>query len=89
MTVLADYFIIANVTSNTHVRSLAEEVEEKMREKGVQPRSIEGRSTGWILLDYEDVVIHIFTPQDREYYSLERLWSDAATVELSELLGEE
>lgn len=88
LTVIADYFIIANGTSSTHVRSLAEEVEEKMREKGVQPRSIEGRSTGWILLDYEDVVIHIFTPQDREYYSLERLWSDAATVDLSEILEE-
>lgn len=86
LTVLADYFIIVNGTSNTHVRSLAEEVEEATQKIGVSPRSIEGRATGWILLDYGDVVVHVFTPQDREYYSLERLWSDASFVDVSDIV---
>ncbi len=85
LTVIADYFIIVNGTSNTHVRSLAEDVEEKISELGIKPRNIEGRSTGWILLDYNDVVVHIFTPQDREYYNLERLWSDASFIDISEI----
>lgn len=85
LTVIADYFIIVNGTSNTHVRSLAEDVEEKISELGIKPRNIEGRSTGWILLDYSDVVVHIFTPQDREYYNLERLWSDASFIDISEI----
>ena len=85
LTVLADYFIIVNGTSNVHVRSLAEEVEEKISEAGVTPRSIEGRSTGWILLDYGDVVVHVFTPQDREYYNLERLWSDASFIDIEDM----
>lgn len=88
LTVLADYFIIVNGTSNTHVRSLAEEVEEEIGKMGVEPRNIEGRSTGWILLDYGDVVVHVFTPSDREYYSLERLWSDASFVDVSDIVTE-
>ncbi len=87
LTVIADYFIIANGTSSTHVHSLAEEVEDATSKIGVEPRNVEGRSTGWILLDYNDVVVHIFTPDDREYYSLERLWSDAATVDMSDILA--
>ena len=78
LTVLADYFIIANGTSNTHVRALAEEVEYATDQLGVKTRNIEGRSTGWILLDYGDIVVHVFTPQDRDYYGLERLWKDGA-----------
>lgn len=88
LTVLADYFIIVNGTSNTHVRALAEEVEEETAKLGVTPRNIEGRSTGWILLDYGDVVVHVFTPQDREYYSLERLWSDAAFLDTDDIVSE-
>ncbi|MCD7774074.1 MAG: ribosome silencing factor [Clostridiales bacterium] len=86
LTVIADYFIIASGTSSTHVRSLSEEVEETISKIGAEPRNIEGRATGWILLDYSDVVVHIFTPEDREYYSLERLWSDAAIMDISEVL---
>ena len=86
LTVLADYFIIANGTSNTHVRALAEEVEELLAEDGILPRSIEGRSTGWILLDYGDIVVHVFTPADRDYYSRERLWKDAAFEDISDII---
>ena len=88
LTVLADYFIIANGTSNTHVRALAEEVEAELSDVGVEPRNIEGRSTGWILLDYSDVVVHVFTPHDREYYNLERLWQDGEEMDISSLISE-
>ena len=88
LTVMADYFIIANGTSNTHVRALAEEVEEELSIVGVEPRNIEGRSTGWILLDYSDVVVHVFTPNDREYYNLERLWQDGEELDISSLISE-
>ena len=88
LTVLADYFIIANGTSNTHVRALAEEVEAELSDVGVEPRNIEGRSTGWILLDYSDVVVHVFTARDREYYNLERLWQDGEELDISSLISE-
>ena len=88
LTVMSDYFIIANGTSNTHVRALAEEVEAELSDAGVEPRNIEGRSTGWILLDYSDVVVHVFTPRDREYYNLERLWQDGEEVDISSLISE-
>ncbi len=86
LTVIADYFIIANGTSNTHVRALAEEVEELLAQEGILPRSIEGKSTGWILLDYSDIVVHVFTPADRDYYSLERLWKDADFEDISDII---
>lgn len=86
LTVIADYFIIANGTSNTHVRALAEEVEELLAQEGILPRSIEGKSTGWILLDYGDIVVHVFTPADRDYYSLERLWKDADFEDISDII---
>ena len=88
LTVMADYFIIANGNSNTHVRALAEEVEYELSKAGEQVRSIEGRSTGWILLDYSSVLVHVFTPKDREYYNLERLWQDGEEIDISDIIGE-
>ena len=88
LTVLADYFIIANGNSNTHVRALAEEVEYELSNAGEQVRSIEGRSTGWVLLDYSSVLVHVFTPRDREYYNLERLWQDGEEIDISDIIGE-
>ncbi len=86
LTIVSDYFVIANGTSNTHVRALADEVEEEMSKLGVEPDHIEGRATGWILLDYGCVLVHIFDPQSREYYNLERLWGDAAKVDISDIV---
>ena len=76
-TILADYFVLATGTSNTHVRALADELEFKLNEeKGLSPNHIEGDETNkWIRLDYGSVVVHIFTPQGREFYKLERLWN--------------
>lgn len=86
--IVADYFIIATGTSNTHVKALAEEVEYEMTQLGIEPSHIEGRATGWILLDYGSVVVHVFSPESREYYNLERLWSDAQCLDLSDIVTE-
>lgn len=88
LSIVADYFIIASGTSNTHVKALADEVEYEMSQRGVEPSHIEGRATGWILLDYGSVVVHVFTGESREYYNLERLWSDAATLDISDITNE-
>lgn len=89
LTSIADYFVIASGTSSTHVKSLAEEVEDKLAELGTEPKNIEGKATGWILLDYADIVCHVFTPDSRELFNLEKLWQDAETVDVSEWLIEE
>lgn len=86
LTVMSDYFVIASGTSNTHVHSLADDVEDEMRKQGVEIDHMEGRATGWVLLDYGCVIVHIFQPESREYYNLERLWSDAAKVDISDIL---
>ena len=78
-TTLADYFIICSGSSNTQVRALADAVEEA--------HHIEGHRGGqWTLMDYSSVVVHIFTDEGREFYGLERLWSDAEAVDVSEYL---
>lgn len=87
-TIISDYFIVANGTSNTHVKALADEVEYEMEKKGVRPQHIEGRATGWILLDYSEILVHIFTKESREFYNLERLWTDAETMDISDIINE-
>ncbi len=83
LTVLAEYFVIATGTSNTHVGALADEVEYKLAEEGIKPSRVEGAdSKAWILLDYSGVVVHVFYPETRDYYALERLWADAQPVAL-------
>nr|MBO2499597.1 ribosome silencing factor [Acidimicrobiia bacterium] len=79
---ITDIFVIGTGTSNIHVRSLAEAVEEALAEKaGRKPLRREGMEQAeWILLDYGDVVVHLFQPDQREYYGLERLWLDAPRV---------
>lgn len=80
LTSLTDVFVIATGTSTTHVRSLADEVDEQLKKESVSPRNIEGKTTGWILLDYYGVVVHVFTRQEREYYNLEHLWADGKVL---------
>ena len=89
LTVMSDYFIIASGTSNTHVRALADEVDDEMKKLGVEVDHIEGRATGWILLDYNDVLVHVFQQESRQYYNIERLWNDAARIDLSDVLTED
>ena len=90
VTIVSDYFVIASGTSNTHVKSLADDVEYEIKQRlGVDPQHIEGRATGWILLDYGSVIVHIFGHEDREYYNLERLWADASIMDLSDVVTPE
>ena len=88
LTIVADYFVIAAGSSTTQVRALADEVEEKLKEQGIEPHHIEGRSTGWIALDYESVIVHVFTPNEREFYNLDSMWSDAEEINLETILDE-
>ena len=87
LTIVADYFIIATANSNTHVRALADEVEYQLEEAGITPDHIEGRSTGWVLLEYKGVVVHVFLEESRNYYNLERLWEDGTKIDISQFLN--
>jgi ribosome-associated protein len=79
-------FVIGSGTSNRHVRSLADDVEERLREIGDRPLRKEGADYGrWVLLDYGDLVIHLFDVETRDFYDLERLWADAPRIEAPEL----
>ena len=90
VTIVSDYFIIASGTSNTHAKSLVDDVEYEIKQRfGIDPEHIEGRATGWILLDYGTVILHVFTQENRDYYNLERLWADASVVDLSDVLTED
>ncbi|CAK7044204.1 MAG: Ribosomal silencing factor RsfS [Peptostreptococcus russellii] len=83
---LCDYFIIASGTSARQVKSIADSVEDSMKEIGIEARGKEGRDTqSWILLDYGDVMVHIFDEENRGFYNLEKLWKDAPYVEIKEL----
>ncbi|NLA76375.1 MAG: ribosome silencing factor [Clostridiales bacterium] len=88
LTIVADYFVIASATSNTHVKALADEVEFRLKQADIMPQHIEGRATGWILLDYGTVVVHLFLSESREFYNLERLWADAKITDISDIVTE-
>lgn len=88
LTVVADYFVIATGTSGTHIRALADEIEDTLTKMGVEPNHIEGKTTGWILLDYGTVIVHLFTADQRELYSLEHLWGDAKQTDISGYISE-
>lgn len=87
LTILANYFVIASATSTTQVKALADEVEFRLGEKGVQPKSIEGyQSKTWICLDYIDVIVHVFLETERDFYQLDHLWADGTPVDISGLV---
>lgn len=84
---LADYMVIATGTSSTHVKAIADEVEYQLDEAGISVSHIEGyRSNSWILLDYIDVIVHIFSDEAREFYDLERLWQDGKEIDISDIV---
>lgn len=84
---LADYMVIATGTSSTHVKAIADEVEYQLDEAGISVSHIEGyRSNLWILLDYVDVIVHIFSDEAREFYDLERLWQDGKEIDISNIV---
>ena len=85
ISVLADYMVIATGNSSTHVKALADEVDYRLDEAGVSGSHIEGyRSKSWILLDYVDVIVHVFSEEAREFYDLDRLWQDGESIDISE-----
>ena len=87
VTTLADYFIIATATSSTHLKTLSDEVEKQLKECGENLLRREGHRTGeWILLDYGCVIVHLFMQEAREFYTLERIWSDAEDVDISKFV---
>lgn len=89
LTTIADAFVMATATSNTHVRALADAVEEKLSAIGVEPHHIEGKATDWILLDYGCVVVHVFGRKSREFYALDHMWDDGAQIDVEKLLAED
>jgi ribosome-associated protein len=89
LTIIADYFVIASATNSTHVKSLADEIEYQLKEQGIAPRKIEGyQYANWIVMDYSDVIVHVFYEETRKFYTLERLWSDGEVIDVSTLLEE-
>ena len=87
LTIIADYFVIATGTSTTQVKSLADEVDFQLGQLGLEARGIEGvRAASWIVLDYGDIVVHVFYRDTRAEYQLERLWADGDQVDISNLL---
>ncbi len=86
ISIIADYFIIANGTNTPQVDALVDSVSDKLGRNGFEPKRIEGvRSASWILMDYGDVVVHVFSKEDRLFYNLERIWRDGKTVSKEEL----
>ncbi len=81
VTSMADFFVICSGRSDRQVQALARAILDQLRALGIRPLGVEGLSSGrWVLVDFASVVVHVFTPQEREYYGLERLWSGAAPV---------
>ena len=88
LTSLAEFFLIATATSNTHVRALTDEVEDALQNAGVKPHHIEGKSSGWIVLDYRSVIVHIFTAEQRDFYGLDGMWSDGEIINISDITSD-
>ena len=86
-TVMTDYFVICTGTSNTHIKSLSGEIEYKLGEKGIAPSGVDGYESGiWIVMDYDNVMVHIFNREQRDFFKLEKLWADAEDVSIEDLV---
>lgn len=85
---LAEYFIICTGNSNTHVKTLKEAVEQKFDEAGIAPHHVEGHGGTWVLMDYGSIIIHIFTEEGRRFYQLDKVWADAVSMPIDEMLSE-
>jgi ribosome-associated protein len=86
VSVLADYFIIANGTNPNQVQALVDNVEEDLHKAGHDPKQIEGyRQGNWVLLDYGDIIVHVFDQENRLFYDLERIWRDGQVIDIQNL----
>jgi len=86
ISIIADYFIIANGTNSSQVTALVDSVQDKLTRAGYEPKRVEGvRSSTWVLMDYGDVIVHVFSQDDRLFYNLERIWRDGKTITKEQL----
>ena len=86
ISVLADYFVIANGTNQNQIEAMRDAVEEALYKAGVQVKQIEGnRSSSWLLMDYGEIIVHVFSKEDRLFYDLERIWGDGKFISLADL----
>jgi len=85
LTAMADYFVICSADSDTQVKAIADEIDKNLKDEGIRAWHKEGyKGLNWVLLDYVDVVVHIFKKDVRSYYNLERLWGDAPSVDIKD-----
>lgn len=88
VSVLADYFIIASGSNSNQVQAMVDNVDEQLSKAGYEPKQIEGtKSPNWILMDYGDMIIHVFDEENRLFYDLERIWRDGKILEMDEFLA--
>lgn len=86
VSVMADYFIIASGTNRNQVQAMADCVEEKLHEQGIHPRQVEGyQAANWILMDFNDIIVHVFNEEDRLFYNLEKIWMDGKVIAIEDL----
>ena len=89
VSVIADYFVIASGTNSNQVQAIVDNVEEQLGRAGFEAKQIEGnRNSSWILMDYGDVIVHIFDEENRLFYDLERIWRDGKILDAQEFLAE-
>ena len=87
VTVIADYFVIASGTNSNQVQAIVDNVEEQLGRAGFEAKQIEGnRNSSWILMDYGDVIVHVFDEENRLFYDLERIWRDGKVLEMDAFL---
>ncbi len=86
ISIIADYLVIANGTNSSQVQALVDNVDEKLSKEGILDKRVEGsKNSSWILMDYKDVIIHVFSKEDRLFYDLERIWRDGRDITREEL----
>jgi len=85
LSIMSDYFVICSGESTTHVRSIVDNIEKQLGQKNIKPAGVEGyKLSQWVLMDYSDVIVHVFEEETRAFYELEKLWLDAPTIEIEE-----
>lgn len=90
VSVIADYFIIASASNSNQVEAMVDSVQETLGRAGFEPKQVEGtKNSAWVLMDYGDVIVHIFDEENRLFYDLERIWRDGVTLDAKEFLKEE
>ena len=88
VSVIADYFVIASGTNSNQVQAIVDNVEEQLGRAGFEAKQIEGnRNSSWILMDYGDVIVHVFDEENRLFYDLERIWRDGKVLEMDDFLN--